>query len=114
MRRLTSFKTTPEKIKYTMSKTYNFITDLDQDPYIHTNSCLYCGTENVIKIDQEDYIKWKVQKTYIQEVFPWLDKEQRELLISGTHPQCWDEVFPDDDEQDPYLLEILDAQKGHP
>jgi hypothetical protein len=97
-----------------MSKTFNFIQDLDQDPYTYTNSCYHCGTENIIKIDQESYVKWKVHKNFIQDVFPWLNKEQRELLISGTHPQCWDEVFPDDEEEDPYLSEILDAQKGHP
>lgn len=97
-----------------MARHYNFHTDLDQDPYVYTNSCYHCGTENIIRIDQEDYTLWKVHKTYVQIVFPELSKEHRELLISGTHPKCWTEIFGNEDQEDPYLLEILDAQNGHP
>jgi hypothetical protein len=96
-----------------MPRIYNYQTDLDQDPYTYTNSCYHCGTENIIKIDEEDYKLWKVDQTYVQNVFPNLSFEEREVLISGTHPQCWTEIFGNEQEEDPYLLEILDAKNDH-
>ena len=33
----------------------------------------------------------------IQEALPELSADQRELLISGTCPKCWDELFPPDE-----------------
>jgi len=97
-----------------MSKTFNFIQDLDKEPYTYTNSCFHCGTENIITIDKDDYVSWKVKGSFVQNVFPWLTMDQRELLVSGTHPHCWEEMFPELDEEDSYLSEILDAQNGHP
>jgi hypothetical protein len=29
----------------------------------------------------------------MQEAFPDLDKALREQMISGTHPNCWKEVY---------------------
>jgi hypothetical protein len=29
----------------------------------------------------------------IQDVFPELNADEREFMISGTHPACWDEMF---------------------
>jgi hypothetical protein len=37
----------------------------------------------------------------IQNVFPTMDAEDREVLLSGTHPSCWNKMFPpDDDDED--------------
>lgn len=95
-----------------MSKHFNFHTDLDQEPYTYTNSCYHCGQENIITIDQQDYKLWKVNQTFVQLVFPELSPEQREILISGTHPECWDEVFPEEDE-DPVILDILNTNDNN-
>ena len=51
---------------------------------------------------KEQYNKWKVRGLYIQDVFPNLDKDIREWMISGTHPACWKQVFGDEDEEDLY------------
>lgn len=97
-----------------MTRTYNFQSNLDEDPYIYTNSCYHCGQENIIKIDTQDYKLWKVNQTFVQLVFPELSNEQRELLISGTHPECWTEIFGNEDEEDPYLEDILDNTNNQP
>jgi len=35
-------------------------------------------------------------------MFPELIPDQRELLISGTHPACWDVMFAEvEDEEEP-------------
>ena len=34
----------------------------------------------------------------IQNALPELNADQRELLISGTCPTCWDEMFPPEEE----------------
>jgi hypothetical protein len=76
-----------------MVYTYNFKKDLDSGSYTYSNHCVHCGQSNMITIDEYDYFRWKIQSTYAQTVFPWLSPDQREVLISGTHPNCWNEAF---------------------
>ena len=35
----------------------------------------------------------------IQHAFPEMPMETRELLISGTHPECWDSLYKDEDDE---------------
>jgi hypothetical protein len=42
----------------------------------------------------ESLNKWK-DGALIQDAFPEVDKETRELIISGTHPACWQKMFGD-------------------
>jgi hypothetical protein len=37
---------------------------------------------------------------YVQDAFPYLSAPEREQLISGTHPKCWDEMFECAEEYD--------------
>jgi len=46
---------------------------------------------------QQDYDRWKIDGEYIQNVFPEEPADIREWMISGTHPRCWDEMFPEED-----------------
>ena len=39
---------------------------------------------------------WKNTGAYVQDVFPMLDEDQREFLISGVTPDEWAECFPED------------------
>ena len=63
------------------------------------HDCVVCGKihEPVI-LDAEKYYRWKDGEC-IQDVFPEMTKEQREILISGTCPECWDALFPEEDEE---------------
>jgi hypothetical protein len=56
-------------------------------------SCMHCGKDTFIKITEEQYNRWINNREYVQDIFPQLDKEQREQMISGTHPKCWNEMF---------------------
>jgi hypothetical protein len=44
-------------------------------------------------MSNEEFTKWKIQKTFIQTVFPHLDSDMREVMISGTCPACFKEMF---------------------
>jgi len=35
---------------------------------------------------------------YIQDAFPTLDSDDRELLKTGFHTTCWNEAFGDDED----------------
>jgi hypothetical protein len=75
-----------------MSYTYNFKQDLDSGSYTYTNYCIHCDEFNSIILDELDYFNWRILKHNIVDVFPWLSIDHRELLISGTHPKCWNEM----------------------
>jgi hypothetical protein len=44
-------------------------------------------------LDRELVNRWQGGEN-IQQVFPDMSAEDRELLISGIHPVCWDQLFP--------------------
>ena len=37
---------------------------------------------------------------YAQDAFPFLSPEDREQIISGTHPKCWQEMFGSCEDED--------------
>ena len=41
----------------------------------------------------EQVIKY-INGAHAQSAFPDMSIELREQIISGTHPKCWDEMFP--------------------
>jgi hypothetical protein len=43
---------------------------------------------------QEEMDKPRSERKFMQDIFPELPIEDRELLISGTCGTCWDKLFP--------------------
>lgn len=56
--------------------------------------CVFCGTEHTRYIPLEKWIEWRIHGKYIQDVFPDMSVDEREILISGTC--CWDEMGEDE------------------
>ena len=54
--------------------------------------CPICGKENEIEVNMEDYFDWQNGKL-VQNAFPYLSADEREMLISGICPKCWDKMF---------------------
>jgi hypothetical protein len=52
-------------------------------------NCLQCGQFRPVLLDGSDYYNYFVKGARI-DIFHYLTMNQRELLISGIHPQCWD------------------------
>lgn len=53
-----------------------------------------------LPITEEMYNRWKVRHQLIQDVFPHLDKEEREFLMTGYTPDDWAKIFPPKEEGD--------------
>lgn len=75
--------------------------------YIET-TCPICHETHSIMVFADDYLHWK-HGVEAQDAFEYLSADDREMLISGICPKCWDDLFADEDEEDydePADLEI--------
>lgn len=54
--------------------------------------CPFCGRGNEVEVNENDYFDWD-DGASAQVAFPYLSKYEREMLISGTCPTCWDKMF---------------------
>ena len=45
-------------------------------------TCPFCGHENSINVREEDYSAWQ-DGALVQDAFPYLSADEREMLISG-------------------------------
>lgn len=48
-------------------------------------------------IDAYSYNRWKTAEALIQDAFPGLSTDDRELLITGITPDAWESLFPEED-----------------
>lgn len=81
--------------------------ELHMDPdggnaHLHIGSCIVCGQPAIIMLDPEDMdgVEKFHNGAFAQVAFPHWDADKRELLISGTHAQCWETLKPPDEEDD--------------
>ena len=58
---------------------------------IKTPRCILCNKTSTITVDADAHRRWQ-NGTLIQNAFPNLDNDTRELLISGTHDACWGDL----------------------
>lgn len=54
--------------------------------------CPECGKRGQVVVDEQAYFDWK-NGMLIQDAMPNLSADERELLITGTHPACWEAMF---------------------
>lgn len=59
---------------------------------VETKPCVVCKQTSKVSVLRTEYRNWQLSTT-VQKAFPNLSPEDRELLISGTHPACWDQLF---------------------
>lgn len=59
---------------------------------IETPTCSWCGEKGELEVPSMGYLKRQARHP-IQECFPEMDKALREQIVSGTHPECWTEMF---------------------
>ena len=57
-----------------------------------TRKCILCNEASFIMLDDTKCLRWQGGER-VQVVWPEMPPDERELLITGTHPQCWDEMF---------------------
>ena len=52
-------------------------------------SCAHCGAEKSIMVNAGDFLLWESGKSNINQCLSYLDKDEREMLISRTCNDCW-------------------------
>ena len=78
--------------KYTL---YDFTPESHEgQEVIHVMPCFSCGKVSIMILNKTDYNSWKT-KVYVQQAFPYLTASQREMVINGMHPECFDKLFPE-------------------
>ena len=55
------------------------------------------GKAHTVQVHGKDYRAWQNGK-HAQDAFPYLSANERELLISGIYPSCWDNMFPPEED----------------
>lgn len=66
--------------------------------------CVRCKQRMTLPVlsqaDAQGLVKWMYLGVPVQVALPHWSAEMREVLISGTHPRCWREMFAgsEDDE----------------
>ncbi len=61
--------------------------------------CPFCHTHSTVEVPLDGFIAWR-NGELIQNALPALSADDRELLISGVCPSCWDTM--------PFDLEIIE------
>ena len=56
-------------------------------------NCKCCGKPVKIEMTDDQYNKYIGGDDLIQNIFPELSPGIREMLISGTCPDCWKKIF---------------------
>lgn len=64
----------------------------DQGSMRATRVCQITGEKFVFTLSSVDYTRWR-RGEHIQNVFPQMSSDQREILISGYTPAEWKEIF---------------------
>lgn len=65
--------------------------------------CQWCDKDTIadlpgeIAVKAQAFVVRRGSFGFVQDEFPMLDAGQREMLVSATHPACFDEMFGDDD-----------------
>lgn len=73
--------------------------------------CRMCGKEHILMVNDEDYFVFDMpNRPHIQEIFPYLKPEERELLISGICPTCWRKLFPEPEDFEDFTEEDFDHE----
>lgn len=64
---------------------------------ITTKPCMFCAKESHVVVDEDAWLKFR-QGMYVQTAFPTWSADRRELLLTGTHPECWTKLLGDEDD----------------
>ncbi len=70
-----------------------------EDAITITTTCPFCGKSHGVKVSAADFWEWN-DGALVQDAFPYLSADEREMLISGICPTCWDKMFGGEDEED--------------
>ena len=59
---------------------------------VFTKPCIHCGQTGTVAVKFDQLLAY-ANGALIQDAFPDMPVPQREQSISGTHPECWQEMY---------------------
>ena len=62
--------------------------------------CPMCQKEHEVLVHESDWNNYKQQNMLVHDAFPYLSAEDREMLVTGICPDCWNKLFPPEEEID--------------
>lgn len=68
---------------------------------VQTSPCAVCGRISQLGLSTAElaqYGLWQSGEIRIQDAFPHWYPEMRELLMTGTHPSCWNEMTANEED----------------
>lgn len=68
-------------------------------------TCLGCNEQRTFYLPAAQHDLW-TSGAHLQDVFPDWEPEDREQLISGTCPSCWEEMWAEEEEEGLYDDEV--------
>ena len=72
-----------------------------------TPACIHCHKTSEIELDPKDVLRWTGTRELIQNVWPDMSAEDRELLMTGTHSICWNAMFGEAAEEAVAFIDFL-------
>ena len=60
--------------------------------------CFVCGNGSWSEVDEDQLYEWKMGEL-IQNAFPRMCADERELLMTGIHSKCWEKAFGGQNEE---------------
>lgn len=66
--------------------------------------CPFCGQVTEVLVYEDDYYAWRYGDKLIQDAFPYLTANEREMVKTGICGACWDAMFglPEEEEKDDF------------
>ena len=65
---------------------------------VKTSTCIHCGKPGEVTLPKAAWVRFSEDGEFMQRAWPEGTAGEREQLINGTHPKCFDEMFPPDEE----------------
>jgi hypothetical protein len=72
---------------------------LESTHIVSTPKCGICGEQGTVEVPSVGFLQWNFGML-IQEAFPELDRSLREQLKTGIHPQCWEIMTQDEEDNE--------------
>lgn len=57
-----------------------------------TRRCAVCHKTGTIMVDEQELLDY-LRGNYVQDSFKSMSAPLREQIITGTHPECWQQMF---------------------
>ena len=62
---------------------------------------MMCNRIGLVKVETNDWIEYtqtpRAERRFIQDIFFYKDKADREQIMTGTHPKCFEEMFKEEE-----------------